>query len=449
MTSITLAQWLFLLEPLVRAGDVTPVDRVVYLAYPAMDLLLFAALARLFVTEARRTPAYVLLATSILLLVVADEIYGGSSSSYVSGSWLDGLWLLSYVAWGAAALHPSVRHIAQARDDARPTLSAPRFIALGAALLAVPAMLLVDSVTGRDVDGVALAVGGSLLGALVLGRLVLLVRDIERLTGSERVARAEAEAAQRLLAEQNDRLRELDRLKDQFVASVSHDLRTPLTSIAGYVELLSEEADSLDEEQQSFLRVVSRNADRLMTLVDDLLFVARLRAGGVELSSCDHVDLARIAEECVESALPRADGEGIELGLEAETRPVVRGDRRRLAQVVDNLVTNAIKFTTDGGRVQLRVGDENGRATIKVADSGIGIPAEEIARLFDPFYRASTAVDRQIPGTGLGLHIVEAIVEAHGGRITVNSAEGVGTTFRVELPALAADKRSPLSGLAA
>lgn len=170
-----------------------------------------------------------------------------------------------------------------------------------------------------------------------------------------------------------------------------------------------------------------------MSLVDDLLFVARLQSGQVELSP-DDLDLAELAGECLEAARPRADGKDVELDLLTRGPLSARGDRRRLAQVLDNLVSNAIKFTPEGGRVEIHVGTDADQALLEVSDTGIGISEADRQRLFTPFFRAPEAVERQIPGTGLGLHIAREIVTAHGGTISVDSRKGGGTTFAVALP---------------
>src|SRR5918996_4693442 len=256
----------------------------------------------------------------------------------------------------------------------------------------------------------------------------------ERLLAAEQEARAVAEAAQRDLAAQNERLRELDRLKDEFIALVSHELRTPLTSIQGYTELLLDgEAGELGDDQRQFLGVVERNAHRLLHLVGDLLFLAQVEAGKLVLD-VGAVDLAALASESVETARPQAEAKDITLTLATGPVPLVAGDRARIAQLLDNLVSNASKFTREGGRVDVRVRALQQRAVVEVRDSGIGIPAGEQQYLFQRFYRTSTATEQAIQGTGLGLAISKAIVDAHDGRITLTSEEDVGTTFRVELP---------------
>jgi PAS domain S-box-containing protein len=248
--------------------------------------------------------------------------------------------------------------------------------------------------------------------------------------------RAEAERERLLVLEreQNERLRELDRLKDEFVALVSHELRTPLTSIRGYLELvLDGEAGDVTDEQRQFLAVVERNADRLLALVGDLLFLAQIEAGKLSLEF-GAVDVGAVASESVDAARPVADDKGITLSLAIGPVPLLAGDGARIGQLVDNLVSNAIKFTPEGGRVDVRVRARNGSAVIEVRDSGIGIPPDEQERLFERFFRSSNAAERQIPGTGLGLAISKAIVEAHAGAIGVKSEVDVGTTFRVSLP---------------
>jgi signal transduction histidine kinase len=230
------------------------------------------------------------------------------------------------------------------------------------------------------------------------------------------------------------RAEELMRLRGDFVASVSHELRTPLTSIIGYLELLKDdESESLTPTQQTFLSVVHRSAYRLRGLVGDLLLVAEAEGGSLALDLHD-VDLGTLAEECVEAARPAADDKEIELSLRRGESGQIQGDPDRLAQMMDNLVSNAIKFTPAGGRVAVRTAFENGEALFEVTDTGFGISAADQAHLFDRFFRARPAVDKAIRGTGLGLTITKAIVDAHKGSITVKSTLGEGSTFLARLP---------------
>jgi signal transduction histidine kinase len=237
-----------------------------------------------------------------------------------------------------------------------------------------------------------------------------------------------------------DRVREesavtsADRDLAQFLAVVSHEMRTPLTSIISFSELLRGEAAGLSPDGLRFLAIIERNADRLLRLIDDLLMLNRLEAGGLPLE-LTQVSLPDLAAEAVKNAAPVAAKSGVTVHLDAGDGPLVRADSRRLAQVLDNLIGNAIKFSRADGLVRVRLRHARGTWRIGVSDTGIGIPADEAARLFGPFVRGSNARIAGLPGTGLGLAIVKSLVEMHGGQVKVDSVLGEGATFSVTLPA--------------
>jgi len=430
-SGVALVQWVFFIDPYNHMVFGSEFSRLVAMAYPAMDVLLLVAFAQLLVGPGGRTRAYRLLLVSIALWVVADEIYGLNVNTYQGGSWIDALWLGSYVVWAAAALDPSMARLAVPDRRRLPRLTRTRLLLLASASLTAPLTLLIERAAHHRVHAFVIACGGAALGAVVLVRLAGLVHAVERAGLAERLARREAEQAQQLLTFQNEQLLEIDRLKDEFVSSISHELRTPLTSIAGYVELLQEEEE--DSEKLGHLAIVGRNSERLLALVTDLLFAARLQYGRLELERSP-VDLRSLVVQCVESARPRAQATSVQLDLEVEDVPETIGEPAKLAQLLDNLVSNAIKFTPRDGHVSVRLTSHPELIRIEVSDTGIGIPDQERERLFERFFRAQTALERQIQGTGLGLYISKAIVDAHDGRIGVDSAPGEGTTFIVELP---------------
>lgn len=255
-----------------------------------------------------------------------------------------------------------------------------------------------------------------------------ITRDITpQITAEHALARQAGE-----LSAQNERLRGLDRLKDEFVALVSHELRTPLTSIIGYIQLLRDErATGLDSDH--FAEVIERNAERLLRLVGDLLFLSQMQSGQLTLELRD-TDLAGLAVEAVEEARPEAQRKHVELGLCAAAVPRLAVDPTRIAQLLGNLISNAVKFTPEGGKVGVTLAMEDGEAVLSVADTGMGIGTADRERIFERFFRTEAATRRVIPGSGLGLTISQAIVQAHRGTITVRSDEEHGSTFTVRLP---------------
>lgn len=227
---------------------------------------------------------------------------------------------------------------------------------------------------------------------------------------------------------------EIEEAKDRFFASVSHDLRTPLACIIGYLEVVRDESVSLlGPELMSFLEIAAENAERLLRRVNDVLFMAGVRAGGADLQ-CAEIELSRVAQTAVDAIRPFAEAKGIVLIVQCDPMPPVWADANRLEQVLDNLLSNAIKYTPGNGEVSVHVSSVAGAATVAVSDTGIGIGIDDREHVFEFFFRAPAVREAAVSGVGLGLSIVKTIVDAHGGTVNVDSTPGAGTCFTIVLP---------------
>jgi two-component system phosphate regulon sensor histidine kinase PhoR len=228
-------------------------------------------------------------------------------------------------------------------------------------------------------------------------------------------------------------LKELDRIKSEFVTTVSHDLRSPLTAILGYVELI-ERAGPTTSQQDEFISRIKLSVEQITNLVSDLLDLGRIEAGLD--STHEETPISVLARYAVESMRVPAEAKGLSMELDVDDDlPMVNGDPIRLRQMIGNLLENAVKYTPSGGQVCLEANSEDSQIILRVLDDGPGIPPSDQPYLFDKFYRASN-IPADVPGTGLGLSIVKSIVDHHNGRIWVDSQMGEGTVFTVVLPAL-------------
>jgi signal transduction histidine kinase len=277
-------------------------------------------------------------------------------------------------------------------------------------------------------------------GGQRLGSLCVIDRRPRRITANQRegllilarhvMVHLELRQYGRALAAANQRLLDAERVQDEFLARVTHELRTPLTSIHGYLEVL-DEPDLPAGTATRFLRRIRRNSDRLLALVDDMLLAAQFSSGAVNLER-RAVDLAALAHSAASQNRPLAESKGLTITAESAGPVPAHADPVRLAQALDRLILNAVKFT-NRGHVAIRATAQGERAVLEVRDTGIGIPAEERARLFTPFRRASAAERAEVQGVGLGLNIVKAIVDGHGGTVTLDSETGRGTTVTITL----------------
>ncbi len=228
-------------------------------------------------------------------------------------------------------------------------------------------------------------------------------------------------------------LREADRSKTQLFSTVSHELKNPLASIVGHVELLRQEPDG---DREWSLGVIERNTERLQSLVDDLLTLSRVSDPDRAMPEAD-VDLGEVSREVVDMFRPRADTQQVSLTFDLQGKlPLVRGSAGDLERVVQNLVSNAVKFTPAGGNVAVSVASRRDRVVLECTDDGLGISSEDQAGLFTEFFRGTNPQSLRVPGTGLGLSIAQRVVSRHGGRIDVDSELGRGTSVRLLLPAL-------------
>jgi signal transduction histidine kinase len=293
---------------------------------------------------------------------------------------------------------------------------------------------LTDLVAGSFV--IATAVGLSLAASAL--KYDLVKRDFINRMELAAVAKRESQARAHIaevsghLQEALEKLREVDRLKSEFFANISHELRTPLTLIVAPVEELERTVDDVSVRQQ--LRVVRRNAERLLWLINDLLDLAQLDAGGLRLN-LDDMDIRTVAATVHDNSQPAARTRGVRLELDTDpSERTIWGDAHRLEIVITNLVSNAIKFTPSGGRVLIRVRDLDGRVRVEIEDNGPGISTEDQPRVFERFFRSDRSDRRRGGGVGIGLALAKELVELHGGGIGVESELGRYTIFGFEIP---------------
>ncbi|MBV9355657.1 MAG: DUF4118 domain-containing protein, partial [Chloroflexi bacterium] len=229
--------------------------------------------------------------------------------------------------------------------------------------------------------------------------------------------------------------RELDRMKTEFVSQVSHELRTPLTAIKGFTELLLEDGGpSAAEEQREYLTIVKSNVDRLVALINDLLDISRIESGKIVLNLVP-VDVAALVQSVATTMQPLVERKQQRLEVRADPQlPPARADHDRVMQVLTNLVGNAHKYTGVGGRIGVDARRQDAMVRIAVSDNGVGVPPQDVPKLFTRFFRVDSSLTRAIGGTGLGLSIAKSIVELHGGTISVESEQGKGSVFSFTLP---------------
>lgn len=243
-------------------------------------------------------------------------------------------------------------------------------------------------------------------------------------------------------------MKKLDESKDFFLASVSHELRTPLTSIVGYLELLQEEMEEgkISYTYSRMLDAIDRNSKRLIDLIENILTASRIESGNLQLSK-SRTHITPILMRAAETVMPQVNSKHIDLKINVSDRlPDLEIDAHLIERVILNVISNAIKFTPDGGTISIAAFSESKSVAVAVSDSGTGIEPDELEKLFTKFYRTSAARENAVQGTGLGLVIVKAIIEQHGGSVSLTSRVGEGTTFTILLPTVESDALHEDSG---
>jgi two-component system phosphate regulon sensor histidine kinase PhoR len=293
------------------------------------------------------------------------------------------------------------------------------------------------ALAGREIVSSEVAVGTVRQRAFAVTAAPILAPESTAASPGDPVRSPTAAAGAVLVLHDISEQRRLERVRRDFVANVSHELRTPLTAIQGFAETLLAGAIDDRENRVRFLEIIRDHSKRLARLTDDLLKLSRIEADQMQLD-LRPVDAAEMISVCLETTRLRAEQK--QLAIEADCPadlPPVKGDRGRLSEVLQNLLDNAVQYTQPGGRIRVSARAQEREVVLTVSDNGIGIPQSDQSRIFERFYRVDAARSRELGGTGLGLAIAAHIVEAHGGRIWVESTVGQGSDFHFSIPAAA------------
>jgi len=326
---------------------------------------------------------------------------------------------------------PTVVRISETNAEILDTIGFLRLVTLGGGLIAVLVVAGVSMFLARKISdpieeivSVVERIKGGEVGARIAGAY-----------GGEmgEMATAINNMAEKLSSDIST-LERLERVRSEFLGNVSHELRTPIFSLQGFLETLLDGAVDDPQVNRQFLAKALKHGERLSTLLGDLIEISRIESGEMKLSF-RYFSILEFLEALIEEMTPAAESKGIALFFESgfDQSAKAYGDRARLRQVMINLIDNAIKYTDPGGTVRSIARPLKSRCEILVTDSGCGIPAEHLSRIFERFYRVDRDRSREIGGTGLGLAIVKHIVEAHGSTVTVNSTPGQGSTFSFTL----------------